>query len=32
MVALCDRALEGGALAWGECCIAIADARAQIAA
>lgn len=30
MVTLCDRALDGGALAWGECCDAIADARAQI--
>ena len=30
MVAICDRALEGDALAWGECCEVIEDARAQI--
>jgi hypothetical protein len=29
-VAICDRALEGDALAWGECCEVIEDARAQI--
>lgn len=30
MVAICDRALRGDALAWGECCEVIEDARAQI--
>jgi len=30
MVAICDRALRDDALAWGECCEVIKDARAQI--